>query len=74
MIYRGNASRRPDTAISSKVAESQLAMLLANATDEKVAAMTVVSLSKMYRVTPRLIETMLLAAQGGRQRALDERP
>lgn len=69
MTYRGNAQRRPDTAISAKVAESQLAMLLANATDEKIAAMTVSSLSKMYRVQPRLIETMLIAAQGRRQRA-----
>jgi hypothetical protein len=66
--YRGNAQRRPNSTISSKVAESQLAMLLANATDEKVAAMTVVSLGKMYRVQPRLIETMLLAAQGTRIR------
>ena len=69
MSFRGNATRRPDTAISSKVAESQLAMMLANATDERLFTMTGASLSKMYRVRPRLIETMLLAAQGRRQRA-----
>ena len=44
-------------------------MMLANATDERLFTMTVASLSKMYRVRPRLIETMLLAAQGRRQRA-----
>lgn len=65
----GNAQRRPDKAISSKVAESQLAMLLANATDEKLAGMTVASLERMYRVRPRQIEVMLLAAQGRRERA-----
>lgn len=73
MSYRGNAMRRPDTAISSKVAESQLAMTLANATDERLFAMTVASLERMFRVKPRLIETMLLAAQGRRQRALEEK-
>lgn len=61
--------RRPDTAISVKVAESQLAMLLANASDEKIAAMTVASLSKMYRVQPRKIEQMLVEQRGRRQRA-----
>lgn len=65
----GNAMRRPDAAISAKVAESQLAMLLASASDEKIAAMTVVSLSKMYRVQPKKIEQMLVEQQGRRQRA-----
>lgn len=58
--------RRPDTAISVKVAESQLAMLLANARDEKLATMTVDSLSKMYRLQPKKIEAMLVAARGSR--------
>ena len=65
----GNAMRRPDAVISAKVAESQLAMLLASASDEKIAAMTVVSLSKMYRVQPKKIEQMLVEQQGRRQRA-----
>lgn len=68
MSFRGNATRRPDSAISAKVAESQLAMLLANASDDKIAAMTVASLSKMYRVQPKKIEQMLVEQQGRRQR------
>ena len=68
MSFRGNATRRPDSAISAKVAESQLAMLLANASDEKTAAMTVASLSKMYRVQPKKIEAMLVEQQGRRMR------
>lgn len=66
MTY-GSATRRPDTVISSKAAQAQLAMLLANATDDKLAAMTAASLSKMYRVRPNIIEAMLFAAQRGRQ-------
>ena len=69
---RGNARKFPDQQLSVQAARTQLTMLLANATDERLAGFTVDGLSRMYRVPPREIECVLLAAQDKRRRAAAE--
>ncbi|MFM9829750.1 MAG: hypothetical protein ACKVOB_13575 [Sphingomonas sp.] len=65
---RGNASKYADKRMTQAAAETQLRLLLSRATDKAVAAMTADGLARMYACPPRLIETLLLAEQGKRQR------
>lgn len=71
---RGNASRYPDKQLSNQAALMQLSLLLANATDDKLAGFTVDNLERMYRVPRREIECKLLAAQDRRRREAAQRP
>lgn len=70
---RGNASRMPDKQLAVSHARAQLTQLLASATDELVFSFTVDSLVRQYRVQPREVECMLLAAQAKRRREIAER-
>lgn len=70
---RGNAqSYQPQ--ISTAHARSQLAMLLCNTTDEKLAAFTAADLARIFRVKPAEIGDMLdLAREQRAERARCER-
>ena len=61
-------SRNPDNRITQEQARTQLRLLLANATDRRIAEMTIEMLTHMYRVPPREIECLLLAEQDKRRR------
>lgn len=65
---RGNASKYPDKRMTHAAAEAQLRILLVGATDQRVAAMTVEGLARMYACPARVVECLLLAEQGKRER------
>ena len=66
---RRNGARMADRSIGIAQARAQLALLLANASDDKLAGFTVDKLAAMNR-TPRAdIQAMLYDAQRNRRRA-----
>lgn len=58
-----NGNRHATTEISAGAARAQLAMMLAGATDERLAGFSVDTLARMYRVKPKMIALMLAQAR-----------
>lgn len=54
----------PDPRLTQRQAETQLILLLQNATPQRILAMTVDSLCATHNVDRRVVECKLLAAQG----------
>ena len=63
------AHRKDTNEITIAHARSQLALLLAGATDERIAGLTVDQLARINRTPRREIECRLLAEQDKRRRA-----
>jgi hypothetical protein len=69
--------RRPQSfakpTMTGPQAMTQLRQLLASATDEKLAAMTVDLIVRTHRIDRREAEVVLLACQASRRREIAER-
>lgn len=68
---RGHA--KPDNQLSTEAARTQLSLMLAGATDDRLVQFTAPELFRLFRVPLREIEARLLDAQQKRKREIADR-